>query len=99
MELIYPAGIIILGCVALLLFLQWKNLSRPPCIRGWIPWFGAGFEIGKAPLEFIEKARIKVSGLMGGGGGSGGVMFSFLFPFFGSQVQCYHMGNTPGVHN
>lgn len=59
MELIYPAGIIILGCVALLLFLQWKNLSRPPCVRGWIPWFGAGFEIGKAPLEFIEKARIK----------------------------------------
>ncbi|GAB5571578.1 24-hydroxycholesterol 7-alpha-hydroxylase [Prionailurus iriomotensis] len=35
------------------------NLRGPPCIRGWIPWIGAGFEFGKAPLEFIEKARIK----------------------------------------
>ncbi|XP_021547726.1 24-hydroxycholesterol 7-alpha-hydroxylase isoform X1 [Neomonachus schauinslandi] len=59
MELISPTVIIILGCVALLLFLQWKNLRGPPCIRGWIPWIGAGFEFGKAPLEFIEKARIK----------------------------------------
>ncbi|XP_014390838.1 PREDICTED: 24-hydroxycholesterol 7-alpha-hydroxylase isoform X2 [Myotis brandtii] len=59
MELIFPSVIIILGCVALLLFLQWKNLSGPPCISGWIPWIGAAFEFGKAPLEFIEKARIK----------------------------------------
>ncbi|XP_019654989.1 24-hydroxycholesterol 7-alpha-hydroxylase isoform X4 [Ailuropoda melanoleuca] len=59
MELISPTVIIILGCVALLLFLQRKNLRGPPCIRGWIPWIGAGFEFGKAPLEFIEKARIK----------------------------------------
>ncbi|CAK7309738.1 24-hydroxycholesterol 7-alpha-hydroxylase isoform X1 [Vulpes vulpes] len=59
MELIPPTVIIILGCVALLLFLQRKNLRGPPCIRGWIPWIGAGFEFGKAPLEFIEKARIK----------------------------------------
>ncbi|KAM7137069.1 24-hydroxycholesterol 7-alpha-hydroxylase isoform 1-T1 [Molossus nigricans] len=59
MELIFPSVIIILGCVALLLLLQWKNLSGPPCIRGWIPWIGAAFEFGKAPLEFIEKARIK----------------------------------------
>ncbi|XP_022359669.1 24-hydroxycholesterol 7-alpha-hydroxylase isoform X1 [Enhydra lutris kenyoni] len=59
MELISPAVIIILGCIALLLFLQRKNLRGPPCIRGWIPWIGAGFEFGKAPLEFIEKARIK----------------------------------------
>ncbi|XP_027953262.1 24-hydroxycholesterol 7-alpha-hydroxylase isoform X4 [Eumetopias jubatus] len=59
MELISPAVIIILGCVALLLFLQRKNLRGPPCIRGWLPWIGAGFEFGKAPLEFIEKARIK----------------------------------------
>ncbi|XP_037698752.1 24-hydroxycholesterol 7-alpha-hydroxylase isoform X2 [Choloepus didactylus] len=58
MELISPAVIIILGCTALLLLLQWKNLRRPPCIRGWIPWIGAGFEFRKAPLEFIEKARI-----------------------------------------
>lgn len=34
-------------------------MRGPPCIRGWIPWIGAGFEFGKAPLEFIEKARIK----------------------------------------
>ncbi|XP_032717889.1 24-hydroxycholesterol 7-alpha-hydroxylase isoform X4 [Lontra canadensis] len=59
MELISPAVVIILGCIALLLFLQRKNLRGPPCIRGWIPWIGAGFEFGKAPLEFIEKARIK----------------------------------------
>ncbi|XP_032196056.1 24-hydroxycholesterol 7-alpha-hydroxylase isoform X1 [Mustela erminea] len=59
MELISPTVIIILGCIALLLFLQRKNFRGPPCIRGWIPWIGAGFEFGKAPLEFIEKARIK----------------------------------------
>ncbi|KAF6364284.1 cytochrome P450 family 39 subfamily A member 1 [Rhinolophus ferrumequinum] len=59
MELVFLIVVISLGCVALLLFLQWKNLQGPPCIRGWIPWIGAGFEFGKAPLEFIEKARIK----------------------------------------
>ncbi|XP_045399632.1 24-hydroxycholesterol 7-alpha-hydroxylase [Lemur catta] len=59
MELISSTVIAILGCVALFLFLQWKNFRRPPCIKGWIPWVGAGFEFGKAPLEFIEKARIK----------------------------------------
>ncbi|XP_069343974.1 24-hydroxycholesterol 7-alpha-hydroxylase isoform X2 [Eulemur rufifrons] len=59
MELISSTVIAILGCVALFLFLQWKNFGRPPCIKGWIPWVGAGFEFGKAPLEFIEKARIK----------------------------------------
>ncbi|XP_059034142.1 24-hydroxycholesterol 7-alpha-hydroxylase isoform X1 [Mustela lutreola] len=59
MELISPTVIIILGCIALLLFLQRKNFRGPPCIRGWIPWIGAGFEFGKDPLEFIEKARIK----------------------------------------
>ncbi|XP_044108110.1 24-hydroxycholesterol 7-alpha-hydroxylase isoform X1 [Neovison vison] len=59
MELISPTVIIILGCIALFLFLQRKNFRGPPCIRGWIPWIGAGFEFGKAPLEFIEKARIK----------------------------------------
>ncbi|KAE8605327.1 hypothetical protein XENTR_v10015063 [Xenopus tropicalis] len=31
----------------------------PPCIRGWIPWFGAAFDMGKAPLEFIARAREK----------------------------------------
>nr|XP_058932533.1 24-hydroxycholesterol 7-alpha-hydroxylase isoform X4 [Kogia breviceps] len=59
MEFISPTVVIILGCVALLLFLQWKNLRGPPCIGGWIPWIGAGFEFGKTPLEFIEKARTK----------------------------------------
>uniref|UniRef100_A0A8C6AEA5 Cytochrome P450 family 39 subfamily A member 1 n=1 Tax=Marmota marmota marmota TaxID=9994 RepID=A0A8C6AEA5_MARMA len=58
-ELISPTVIIALGCVALFLCLQRKNLRRPPCIKGWIPWIGAGLELGKAPLEFIEKARIK----------------------------------------
>ncbi|KAK2507552.1 hypothetical protein MC885_001657 [Smutsia gigantea] len=59
MELISPTVIIILGCVALLILIKWKNLREPPCIRGWIPWIGAGFEFGKAPLEFVEKARVK----------------------------------------
>ncbi|XP_025240277.1 24-hydroxycholesterol 7-alpha-hydroxylase isoform X2 [Theropithecus gelada] len=59
MELMFPTVIIILSCLALFLLLQRKNLRRPPCIRGWIPWIGVGFEFGKAPLEFIEKARIK----------------------------------------
>lgn len=59
MELISPTLVIILVCIALLLFLQSKNFLGPPCIGGWIPWIGAGFEFGKAPLEFIEKARIK----------------------------------------
>ncbi|KAM6185573.1 24-hydroxycholesterol 7-alpha-hydroxylase [Rhynchocyon petersi] len=59
MELISTAVIILLGCVAFLLHLQWKTLRGPPCIGGWIPWFGAGFQFGKAPLEFVEKARIK----------------------------------------
>ncbi|XP_007934362.1 24-hydroxycholesterol 7-alpha-hydroxylase [Orycteropus afer afer] len=59
MEIVSPTVIIFLGCIAFLLLLQWKNLRGPPCIGGWIPWIGAGFEFGKAPLEFIEKARIK----------------------------------------
>ncbi|XP_054035900.1 24-hydroxycholesterol 7-alpha-hydroxylase isoform X3 [Dryobates pubescens] len=36
-----------------------RNPSSPPCIRSWIPWFGAAFQFGKAPLEFIEQARSK----------------------------------------
>ncbi|XP_068921923.1 24-hydroxycholesterol 7-alpha-hydroxylase isoform X1 [Petaurus breviceps papuanus] len=50
---------IILGCTVLYLFNQQRNLHRPPCISGWIPWIGAVFRFGKAPLEFIEQARIK----------------------------------------
>ncbi|XP_036406326.1 24-hydroxycholesterol 7-alpha-hydroxylase [Megalops cyprinoides] len=36
-----------------------RNPNSPPCIRGWIPWFGAAFEFGKAPLDFIAQARLK----------------------------------------
>lgn len=41
--------------------LQLRNPSSPPCIGSWIPWFGATFQFGKAPLEFIEQARSKVT--------------------------------------
>ncbi|XP_051008888.1 24-hydroxycholesterol 7-alpha-hydroxylase [Acomys russatus] len=59
MELLSPIVLAVLGSCLLFLFSQWKNLRGPPCIRGWIPWIGVAFEFGKAPLEFIEKARIK----------------------------------------
>nr|XP_042704593.1 24-hydroxycholesterol 7-alpha-hydroxylase-like isoform X2 [Chrysemys picta bellii] len=38
---------------------QPRNPNSPPCVSGWIPWLGAAFEFGKAPLEFIEQARVK----------------------------------------
>ncbi|XP_053794768.1 24-hydroxycholesterol 7-alpha-hydroxylase isoform X4 [Vidua chalybeata] len=41
------------------LLFQLRNPSSPPCIRSWIPWIGAAFQFGKAPLEFIEQARNK----------------------------------------
>jgi len=51
----------ILGFViARAVLFQLRNPSSPPCIRSWIPWFGAAFQFGKAPLEFIEQARSKV---------------------------------------
>ncbi|XP_034376990.1 24-hydroxycholesterol 7-alpha-hydroxylase isoform X2 [Arvicanthis niloticus] len=59
MELFSPMAIAVLGSCVLCLLSWWKNLRGPPCIQGWIPWIGAGFEFGKAPLEFIEKARVK----------------------------------------
>lgn len=59
MELFSPIAIAVLGSCVLFLFSRLKNLLGPPCIQGWIPWIGAGLEFGKAPLEFIEKARIK----------------------------------------
>lgn len=59
MVLISTTMVIILGFLAHWLFLQWKNLRAPPCIKSWIPWLGAAYEMGKAPLEFIEKARVK----------------------------------------
>ncbi|RXM34347.1 24-hydroxycholesterol 7-alpha-hydroxylase, partial [Acipenser ruthenus] len=42
-----------------LLFVQRKHPNYPPCIRGWIPWFGAAFQFGKAPLDFLAQARAK----------------------------------------
>lgn len=59
MEFFSLIVILVLAFGALFLLFRRKNLGRPPCIQGWIPWIGAGFEFGKAPLEFIEKARIK----------------------------------------
>lgn len=44
-----------------LLFGKRSHPNAPPCIGGWIPWFGAAFEFGKAPLHFIQQARAKVS--------------------------------------
>ncbi|XP_010007821.1 PREDICTED: 24-hydroxycholesterol 7-alpha-hydroxylase [Nestor notabilis] len=52
------AAILGLLVVKAVLF-QLRNPSSPPCIGGWIPWFGAAFQFGKAPLEFIEQARSK----------------------------------------
>ncbi|KAM4694722.1 24-hydroxycholesterol 7-alpha-hydroxylase isoform 2-T2 [Discoglossus pictus] len=36
-----------------------RSSHSPPCIRGWIPWFGAAFQMGREPLEFIRMAREK----------------------------------------
>ncbi|XP_072498452.1 24-hydroxycholesterol 7-alpha-hydroxylase isoform X3 [Notamacropus eugenii] len=59
MEIIFMPLVIILGCTVFYLFRQQRNLRRPPCIGGWIPWIGAGIQFRKAPLKFIEQARIK----------------------------------------
>uniref|UniRef100_A0A8C8RT06 Cytochrome P450 n=1 Tax=Pelusios castaneus TaxID=367368 RepID=A0A8C8RT06_9SAUR len=48
----------ILGLIMYFLF-QPRNPNSPPCVSSWIPWFGAAFQFGKAPLEFLEQARIK----------------------------------------
>ncbi|XP_053919467.1 24-hydroxycholesterol 7-alpha-hydroxylase isoform X2 [Cuculus canorus] len=53
------AAILGLLIVKAFVLFQWRNCSSPPCIRSWIPWFGAAFQFGKAPLEFIEQARSK----------------------------------------
>ncbi|XP_078503772.1 24-hydroxycholesterol 7-alpha-hydroxylase isoform X1 [Lissotriton helveticus] len=58
-----PAAAVLLTLALALLFkmllLRWRATAAPPCVRGWIPWFGAAFELGRAPLEFIEQARAK----------------------------------------
>lgn len=59
MELIFPTVILFLVFVILFSFLKRKKSRSPPCIKGWIPWFGAGYEFGRAPLEFIETAKTK----------------------------------------
>ncbi|XP_048840981.1 24-hydroxycholesterol 7-alpha-hydroxylase isoform X3 [Brienomyrus brachyistius] len=50
--------LLILFSSGYVLFLQ-KKVKYPPCITGWIPWFGAAFQFGKAPLDFIAQARAK----------------------------------------
>lgn len=47
------------GILVKLIFFPSKGYSDPPCLRGWIPWFGAAFQFGRAPLELIEEARFK----------------------------------------
>lgn len=51
---------VVLGFVVKHIFFPFRNVNEPPCIRGCIPWFGAAFKFGKAPLEFIKQARLKV---------------------------------------
>lgn len=58
--IIQALAVFIMVMSAYLIFAK-EKLNTPPCIRGWIPWFGAAFEFGKAPLDFISQARDKVS--------------------------------------
>ncbi|KAG9347568.1 hypothetical protein JZ751_005137 [Albula glossodonta] len=55
---ILALSVFILVILGYLVFVD-THPNSPPCIRGWIPWFGAAFEFGKAPLEFIAQARLK----------------------------------------
>uniref|UniRef100_A0A8D0HSC4 Lanosterol 14-alpha demethylase n=1 Tax=Sphenodon punctatus TaxID=8508 RepID=A0A8D0HSC4_SPHPU len=48
-----------LGLIVRLVLFHPRNPNAPPCLRGWVPWFGAAFQFGAAPLEFIEQARIQ----------------------------------------
>ncbi|XP_078617889.1 24-hydroxycholesterol 7-alpha-hydroxylase-like [Branchiostoma floridae x Branchiostoma japonicum] len=44
-------------------FFSWRNIvkkGRPPCMDGWIPWFGCAIDFGKAPLDFIEETKRKL---------------------------------------
>ncbi|XP_028858400.1 24-hydroxycholesterol 7-alpha-hydroxylase isoform X2 [Denticeps clupeoides] len=45
--------------ISLYLLLSETSPNAPPCVKGWIPWFGAALEFGKAPLHFIAEARAK----------------------------------------
>ncbi|XP_055041538.1 24-hydroxycholesterol 7-alpha-hydroxylase isoform X1 [Misgurnus anguillicaudatus] len=48
---------VIILLISINLFFGKSHPNAPPCIKGWIPWFGAAFEFGKAPLYFIQQAR------------------------------------------
>ncbi|KAJ7345932.1 hypothetical protein JRQ81_001882 [Phrynocephalus forsythii] len=50
---------IVLGVLLKVVFFPGRGCREPPCLRGWIPWLGAAFQFGRAPLEFIEKAKLK----------------------------------------
>ncbi|XP_035630868.1 24-hydroxycholesterol 7-alpha-hydroxylase [Oncorhynchus keta] len=50
--------LVVLAISAHLLFAG-NDPNAPPCIKGWIPWFGVAFEFGKSPLTFISQARDK----------------------------------------
>lgn len=58
-------AVLLAALLGLVVIVKWflfqpRNRSCPPCIGSWIPWVGAAFQFGKAPLEFIEQARSKV---------------------------------------
>lgn len=58
-------AVLLAALLGLVVIVKWflfqpRNPSCPPCIGSWIPWVGAAFQFGKAPLEFIEQARSKV---------------------------------------
>uniref|UniRef100_A0A6J0UDA3 Lanosterol 14-alpha demethylase n=1 Tax=Pogona vitticeps TaxID=103695 RepID=A0A6J0UDA3_9SAUR len=50
---------IVVGVLVKLVFFPTRGYKGPPCVYGWIPWFGAAFQFGRSPLEFIEEARLK----------------------------------------
>ncbi|XP_062974589.1 24-hydroxycholesterol 7-alpha-hydroxylase isoform X2 [Elgaria multicarinata webbii] len=50
---------VVVGFVVVWVLFQSRHCIEPPCIRGWIPWLGAALQFGRAPLEFIEQARLK----------------------------------------
>ncbi|XP_051501448.1 24-hydroxycholesterol 7-alpha-hydroxylase-like isoform X2 [Myxocyprinus asiaticus] len=59
MEWITLILFVTIGIISFHLVFDKNHPNVPPCIRGWIPWFGAAFEFGKAPLHFIQQARAK----------------------------------------
>ncbi|XP_048203619.1 24-hydroxycholesterol 7-alpha-hydroxylase [Perognathus longimembris pacificus] len=57
MELLSCTVLLALGCAALGWALRRGRGRGPPCVRGWLPWVGAGTQLGRAPLDFIQRAR------------------------------------------